>query len=201
MKPPGRVQAIGLVCGLILSAGAAELPEPHGKRVLENFDYQGVRLQPGRWLDQMDHVRQYYLAISNDGLLKGFRARAGLPAPGPELGGWYSSDTFLVFGQIVSGLSRLYAATGDDACREKANYLVAEWAKCLEPDGYFYASRKPNAPHYVYDKMLWGLLDVHHYCHNQDALTHLSRITDWAIKHLERSRKVNDTSTEWYTLS
>ena len=133
--------------------------------------------------------------------MKGFRARAGLPAPGPDLGGWYSSDTFLVFGQIVSGLARLYAATGDAACRDKANYLLQEWGKCIEPDGYFYASRKPNAPHYIYDKMLWGLLDAHHYCGNQEALTHLGRITGWAIKNLERSRKVNDTSTEWYTLS
>ena len=149
----------------------------------------------------MDEVRRFYLAIPNDDLLKGFRARAGLPAPGNDLGGWYSSDTFLVFGQIVSGLSRLYAATGDVACKNKANDLIKGWAKCIEPDGYFYASRKPNAPHYIYDKMLWGLLDTYYYCDNREALVHLSRITDWAIKNLERSRRVNDTSTEWYTLS
>src|SRR5208282_4759641 len=135
-----------------------------------------------------DEVRAFYLAIPDDDLLKGFRARAGLPAPGKELGGWYSSDTFLVFGQIVSGLARLHAATGDPACRAKANHLLAEWAKCIEPDGYFYASRKPNAPHYIYDKMLWGLLDSYLYCDNQEALTPLSRITDWAIKNLDGGR-------------
>ncbi len=172
-----------------------------GRQVLRPFDYHGVSLQAGPLRGQVEEVREFYLAIPDDDLLKGFRARAGLPAPGKDLGGWYSSDTFLVFGQVVSGLARLYAGTGDARCREKANRLVTEWAKCIEPDGYFYASRKPNAPHYIYDKMLWGLLDTALYCGNREALTHLSRITDWAIKNLERSRRVNDTSTEWYTLS
>lgn len=175
--------------------------EQANRRVIEPFDYRGVTLEPGPLRTQVDEVRRFYLALPDDDLLKGFRARAGLPAPGKDLGGWYSSDTFLVFGQIISGLARLYASTGDIACRDKANHLIAEWAKCIEADGYFYASRKPNAPHYIYDKMMWGLLDAYLYCGNQQALVPLSRITDWAIKNLERSRRVNDTSTEWYTLS
>jgi DUF1680 family protein len=180
---------------------AGKNPEPAGHRVIEPFDYRGVTLEPGPVQKQVDEVRRFYLAISDDDLLKGFRARAGLPAPGKDLGGWYSSDTFLVFGQIVSGLARLYASTGDVACRDKANRLLSEWAKCIEPDGYFYASRKPNAPHYIYDKMLWGLLDSFSYCDNRESLRSLSHITDWATKNLDRSRRVNDTATEWYTLS
>lgn len=187
-----------MLAALLLPAAAVE---PQGKRLLQPFDFNGVRLAPGPLKTQIDEAKRFYLAISDDDLLKGFRTRAGRPAPGQDLGGWYSSDTFLVFGQIVSGLSRLYAATGDEECREKANHLIDEWAKCIEPDGYFYASRKPNAPHYIYDKMLWGLLDDYLYCGNHQALAGLSRITDWAIKNLDRSRKVNDTSTEWYTLS
>jgi len=137
-----------LACGLALTSKAA-VPDPRGKRSIESFNYQGVTFQSGRLRDQVNEVRHFYLTIPNDDLLKGFRSRAGLPAPGHDLGGWYSSDTFLVFGQIVSGLSRLYAASGDVACRDKANYLISEWAKCIEPDGYFYASRKPNAPHFL----------------------------------------------------
>jgi len=196
------LKSLAFCLALSVSSGwAADKPQLVGKQVIEPFDFHGVVLQPGPLRAQVDEVRAFYLAIPDDDLLKGFRARAGLPAPGKELGGWYSSDTFLVFGQIVSGLARLHAATGDPACRAKANHLLAEWAKCIEPDGYFYASRKPNAPHYIYDKMLWGLLDSYLYCDNQEALTPLSRITDWAIKNLDRSRRVNDTSTEWYTLS
>ena len=73
--------------------------------------------------------------------------------------------------------------------------LIRHVRRCIEPDGYFYASRGPNAPHYIYDKMLWGLLDAHAYCGNDDALAHLERITDWAVGHLDRSRKVNDTAS------
>jgi uncharacterized protein len=197
-----KLLSLPFCLALVVSTGwAADKPKPAGKQVIQPFDFQGVALQPGPLQAQVDEVRAFYLAIADDDLLKGFRARAGLPAPGKDLGGWYSSDTFLVFGQIVSGLARLHAATGDPACRTKVKHLLAEWAKCIEPDGYFYASRKPNAPHYIYDKMVWGLLDSYLYCGNQEALTHLSRITDWAIKNLDRSRRVNDTSTEWYTLS
>ena len=153
------------------SDAVAKISAPVGRRLIGPFDYRGVTLEPGPLRRQVDEVRRFYLAIPDDDLLKGFRTRAGLPAPGKDLGGWYSSDTFLVFGQIVSGLARLYASTGDIACRDKADHLLAEWTKCIEPDGYFYASRKPNAPHYIYDKMLWGLLDSYLYCGNREAST------------------------------
>ena len=156
------------------SAAQALSPSPSKANCgLIDFDYRGVTLDGGRMRMQLDEVRDDYLRIPNDDLLKGFRQRAGLPAPGNDLGGWYTADVFSVFGQIVSGLARIYAATGDAACRDKADALVAEWAKCIAPDGYFYYSTKPNAPHYVYDKMVGGLVDDYLYCGNKDALGHL----------------------------
>ena len=89
---------------LMLHPPAQAAPETHGRRVLEPFDYRGVSLGAGSLRRQVDEVRAFYLSIPDDDLLKGFRTRAGRPAPGKELGGWYSSDTFLVFGQIISGL-------------------------------------------------------------------------------------------------
>jgi uncharacterized protein len=129
---------------------------------------------------------------------KGFASARDAPRPAAT---WYTSDTFHVFGQIVSGLARLHAASGDPACRGKVKALLTEWSKCVAPDGYFYASPKPNAPHYIYDKMVGGLVDAYLYCDDRDALTSLGRITAWAERNLERSRRVGDTSTEWYTLS
>ena len=170
-----------------------------GKRIIDPFDYKGVSLDGGSMRVQLDEVRDYYLRVPNDDFLKGFRARAGLPSPGVDLGGWYSDDCFSVFGQVISGFSRMYAATGDPACKEKADCLISEWAKCIEPDGFFFYSRKPNAPHYVYDKMVCGLLDAYLYCGDADALKHLSRITDWAENNLQRTNVPPDR--EWYTLS
>ena len=142
------------------------------KLVIEPFGYQGVSLGDGPLRRQVDAVRADYLGIPNDDLLKGFRQRAGRPAPGIDLGGWYSSDVFHVFGQILSGLARLYAVTGDVACREKAEALVKGWAECIEPDGYFFYSRKPNAPHYIYDKMVGGLTDLIVFCDSKLAARH-----------------------------
>ena len=59
----------------VSSAWAAELPLPAGQRVVEPFDFHGVRIQPGLLRAQMEEVRAFYLAIPDDDLLKGFRAR------------------------------------------------------------------------------------------------------------------------------
>jgi DUF1680 family protein len=176
-----------------------------GQRHIRPFDYKGVTLDGGPLRRQFDEIRAYYLRIPNDDLLKGFRLRAGLPAPGADLGGWYTRDFFHIFGQILSGLSRMYAATGDPACREKLNTLLSEWAKTIGPDGYFYYTNKPNAPHYTYEKMVGGLVDAYVYGGNRDALQYLDRITEWAIKNLTRERPYGFNSpqgnTEWYTLT
>jgi hypothetical protein len=170
------------------------------RRVLLPFDYAGVRLTDGMLKRQQDEAKEFYLRIPNDDLLLGFRRRAGLPHPGHELGGWYGDDVFHVFGQILSGLARLYAATGDPECKEKADALLEGWAKTISPDGYFYYSLKPNAPHYIFDKMVGGLVDVATYCDRPDALADLDKITGWAEVHLDRSH-IHLDGGEWYTLS
>jgi uncharacterized protein len=178
---------------------------------LEPFDYEGVTLAEGPLAAQISAMRAYYLAIPNDDILKGFRARAGQRARGEDLGGWYSGDpkrrtwwsngdTFNTFGQWLSGMSRLSRATGDAEMRNKAVFLMSEWASTIEPDGWFFYSRRPWQPHYIYDKTVGGLVDMARYAGRKDALTHLSKITDWAAENLDRSRQV-DSDTEWYTLS
>jgi DUF1680 family protein len=190
------------VCGTAQSRTASR---EVGSRTLQPFDYRGVTLLDGPLKSQVDEVTGDYLRISEDALLKGFRARAGFPAPGADLGGWYSSDTFHVFGQILSGLARMYAATGDVRCKARADSLLHEWAITIAPDGYFYYSKAPNAPHYTYEKMVGGLVDMMVYCKSTEARAALGRITDWAEKNLSRKRGYAFNSgagdTEWYTLS
>jgi DUF1680 family protein len=203
----------GLMRPLIVAAIASGVPgqaagpvadqsSPRPVRLaIEPFGYHGVSLDDGPLRQQIASAREDYLRIPNDDLLKGFRQRAGRPAPGSDLGGWYSSDTFHVFGQILSGLARLHAATGDAACREKAEALLTGWAECIEPDGYFFYSRRPNAPHYIYDKMVGGLADLVVHCHSKQAAESLAKITGWAVKNLDRSNAYAFAGTEWYTLS
>jgi uncharacterized protein len=180
---------------------APTAPSATIKLVIEPFGYHGVRLDDGPLRQQRDAARADFLRIPNDDLLKGFRQRAGLPAPGSNLGGWYSSDTFHIFGQILSGLARLYAVNGDLSCREKAEALLKAWAETMEPDGYFFYSRKPNAPHYIYDKMVGGLTDLVLFCDSKLAADALAKITGWATQNLDRTNAYAFSETEWYTLS
>src|ERR1035438_2088640 len=201
------IRTAGAFCILLLAVvlSQAERVKPMGARLIEPFDYRGVVLNDGPLLRQVLEVRDCYLDVPNDDYLKGFRKRAGKPAPGHDLGGWYTPGTFHVFGQVLSGLARMYAATGDEACREKLNALIHEWSLCIEPDGYFFSTRPPSPPHYIYEKMVGGLLDAYRYGGNPEALRLLDRITGWAEKNLDHPNphKPNTPAmgTEWYTLS
>ncbi len=177
------------------------------KIYLEPFNYTGVRLLGGMLRNQFLAARDFYFNIPDNDVLLGFRKRAGQAAPGKELPGWYGMDVFNAFGQWLSGMARLYKATGDTAMREKASHLVREWGRTIEPDGYFYYSRRPTTPHYTYEKMVCGLVDIYEYAGEKESVSLLDKITAWATEKLDRSRK-NPTpedpsanGTEWYTLS
>lgn len=171
-----------------------------GKILMEPFAYGDVKLTDGPLKRQLDEVKDHYLRIPNDDLLKGFRQRMGFQTFGAQdMGGWYSKNVFHVFGQILSGLSRLYAVTGDNACRAKVNALVDGWGKCIDSNGFSSYSKDAVFPHYVYEKMVGGLVDAYLFTGNKQALVYLSRITDWSIKNLSKERTLS--SVEWYTLS
>jgi hypothetical protein len=59
---------------------------------------------------------------------------------------------------------------------EKASHLIGEWAKAMDADGYFYYSRKPQFPHYIYEKTVCGLVDMYAYggkeCHQLSRENH-----------------------------
>src|SRR6185437_5677682 len=180
---------------------------------LEPFDYQGVRLLDGMLKSQYDRTREYYFRIPNDDILKGFRERAGLPAPGKEMGGWAQHDTSGVFGQWLSGMARMYKATGDTEMRDKGAALMNGWAEAYRKDGIPVSSRLPalngSRVHYSYDKTVCGLVDMGKYAGNKDALALLDRLVDWGSANLLRTRNPAtpednasfSSGNEWYTLS
>src|SRR5262245_25621851 len=123
--------AVGAAAGTALtglSRAFAARQSPLGTEVMHEFPYGTVRLTGGPLKRHFDRIHAHYLALDNDRLLKVFRQRAGLPAPGLDMGGWYDTDGFvpgLTLGQYISGLARLGAATGDRAAHEKVARLVA----------------------------------------------------------------------------
>jgi len=167
--------------------------------VINPFIYEGVQLLDGRLKDQFNQIRDYYFNIPNDNILKEFRLEAGLPAPGKHLGGWYSDKGFGVFGQWLSAFARMYKVTKNEAIREKAIYLMDEWAKTISEDIW-----DRSMQHYPFDKIVGGLVDIYEYIGNKEALQYLKKITKWGEMNLDRSRPYAGAGmwgSEWYTLA
>lgn len=181
------------------SVVSAETPRTPARAKLQPFDYDGVRLLESRWRTQFQSARDYYLGVPDDDILHGYRAAAGLPAPGQPLGGWAAKDSDVVFGQWLSGMARIERATNDGAMKAKAAHLMTEWAKTLGADGDCGMSL------YSYDKLLCGLLDQHLYAGNPDALPLINRTLPWVMRTFARERvpgrvdKIDGEPHEWYT--
>jgi len=131
---------------------------------LRQFDYSEVQLTGGPFYEQYEHLHAHYLALSDDRLLKVYRQRAGLPAPGPDMGGWYDFNGFVPghsLGQYISGLARFGASTGDAACHQKVHELVEGLAATLGPNNQSILRPQTNLwICYTLDKHFAGLIDA-----------------------------------------
>ena len=190
---------------------------------LSVFNYAQVQLLDGPLRVQFDNNHDLFLNLDENALLKPFRQRAGMSAPGPDMGGWYDNandfsppDNFHgfipghSFGQYVSGLARAYAVTGSKATQEKIHRLVRGFAETIDSQGKFYIDY--HLPAYTYDKTSCGLIDAHEFAQDPDALNVHWRATQAALPYLpekalsragQRARphkNVADTWDETYTL-
>ena len=190
---------------------------------LSVFNYSQVQLLSGPFREQFDHNHDLFLHLDEDALLKPFRQREGMPAPGPDMGGWYDNsndfsppDNFHSFipghsfGQYLSGLARAYAVTGSKPTQEKIHRLVLGFAETVKPLGNFYVDY--HLPAYTYDKTSCGLIDAYEFAQDPNALDVHWRATMAVLPYLpekalsraeQRARfhkNVADTWDETYTL-
>jgi DUF1680 family protein len=170
---------------------------------LAPFPLSQVRLRPGIFLQYLESNQSFVESLPNDRLLHTFRLTAGIPSSADPLGGWEHPTGELrghfTGGHLLSACALLYAATGNDAVRQKGNALVAELAKCQAaqgPDGYlgaypveFYDRLKEGkpvwAPFYTYHKILAGHLDMYNLCGNEQALATAEKMAAWTEKYLQ----------------
>ena len=149
-------------------AGGAAMGAAHGadREHLREFAYSDVRLTGGPLKAQYDGVHAHFLSLDNDRLLKVYRQRAGLPAPGEDMGGWYDADGF------VPGTPSASTSPASRACTPP-RATVPRWRRCrtwwegtrphLARTEYPYASEKAAVtwPCYILDKYGSGMLDAH----------------------------------------
>ncbi len=190
---------------------------------LSTFPYGSVQLHEGPLKTQFAENHAFFLHFDEDRLLKVFRQRAGLPAPGEDMGGWYDLNGFDLakddfhgfvpghsFGQYLSALARSYAATGDEATRAKVQRLVKGYGETLDDKASFFDGYR--LPAYTYDKLSCGLIDAHEFAHDANAMAIHEKLTRGMLAYLpekalsraeQRARPHKDESYSWdesYTL-
>lgn len=190
---------------------------------LSTFDYHDVELLDGPMKRQFDYHHALFLDLDDNRLLKVFRQKAGLPAPGEDMGGWYDLTGFSLahndfhgfvpghsFGQYVSALARAYAVTGSEPTRDKVNRLVKGYAETLDAKASFFDGYR--LPAYTYDKVSCGLIDAHEFVHDPMAMDVHEKLTRGILAYLpekalarfeQRARTHKDVSFTWdetYTL-
>ncbi|EEP70331.1 secreted protein [Micromonospora sp. ATCC 39149] len=167
------------------------------------FELGQVRLTAGRWLDNQNRTLSYLRFVDVDRLLYNFRANHRLSTNGAASNGGWDAPSFPfrthVQGHFLTAWAQAYAVLGDTTCRDKANYMVAELAKCQANNGAAgftagYLSGFPesdftaleartlsngNVPYYCIHKTLLGLLDVWRYIGNTQARSVLLALAGW----------------------
>ena len=185
----------------IAAGAAAALPlrarlrlEDDAPRLLARpFDLSHVRLLPGPFLDATQVNRRFLMAQDEGRLLHTFRLTAGLPSSAEPLGGWEAPVNELrghYTGHYLSACARMEASTGDAEVKSRGERMVAELARCQQPNGYLSAfpeeffdrlraGRSVWAPFYTLHKIMAGLLDTNTLSGNAQALDVLRGMARW----------------------
>jgi DUF1680 family protein len=182
----GASLAALISCGKVWSAPTQpDRVFEHGNP-LHEIGYGDVVFAPGLHQAQLDQTHAVLVNMNEDSLLRPFRLAAQLPAPGSDLGGWYSDFEFgpETFGQWISALSRYYAVTRDEASRDKVRRLISGFSQCLEPSGKIFTIRQDKKVAYGYDKLVCGLVDALKFGEIPEALDTLEKATTAATRHL-----------------
>jgi DUF1680 family protein len=186
-------------------AGAAVVPPARADIGVSAFAFElgQVRLTAGRWLDNQNRALNYLRFVDVNRLLYNFRANHRLSTNGAAANGGWDAPTFPfrthMQGHFLTAWAQAYAVLGDTTCRDKADTMVAELAKCQANNGAAgfaagYLSGFPeseftalenrtltngNVPYYCIHKTLAGLLDAWRYIGNTQARTVLLALAGW----------------------
>jgi uncharacterized protein len=166
-----------------------------------------VRLTGGPLKKAQDLNAEYLLKLEPDRMMAFYRKRAGLEPKAQPYGGWDGDGKNLtghIGGHYLSGVSMMYAATGDARFKERVDYLVREMKEVQDKHGDGYLGALANgkeqmlevakgnirsaafdlnglwSPWYVLHKTYAGLRDAYRYAGNRTALELEIKFAAWA---------------------
>ena len=206
---PMKPTLLALACTLALghAATAADAPATPPALKAQAFDLSQVRLLDSPFKDAMLRDGKYLLELEPDRLLSGFRSEAGLEPKGKKYGGWESAGVAgQSLGHYLSALSEMYASTGDERFKQRADYVVSQLAECQKANGNGngYVSATPDGkkiyaevakgdirvdggfdinggwvPWYTMHKVMAGLFDASQLTGNGQAKQVVVALADW----------------------
>ena len=171
------------------------------------FALTDVRLLDGPFRDAMLRNQTVLLGFDNNRLLHTWRINAGLPSSDSAYGGWEAPNVELrghTLGHVLTACALMYASTGDERFKAKADSLVVELAEIQKAlpsrgfnPGYLSAfpeefidrveSRKPVwAPYYTLHKIMAGLLDMYVHCGNATSLGLVTEMAAWVKGRMDK---------------
>ena len=172
----------------------------------DEFPISDVTLLDGPLKKARDLNIKTLLQYDCDRLLAPFRKEAGLTPKAKAYPNWDGLDGH-VGGHYLTAMA-MNAATGNDDCRQRMEYMISELQLCADANaqnhaewGKGYVGGMPNseriwstfkkgdfsvyfsswAPFYNLHKMYAGLRDAWVYCGNEQAKTLFLGFCDWAI--------------------
>lgn len=210
-------KSIAIVAGLLVASSFSVLPSGGkalavgngGSMKCQPFRMNQVRLLPSRFQENMKRDSAWMMSIPVNSLLQSFRntsgafsSREGGYMTVKKLGGWESLDCDLrghITGHLLSAYATLYAQTGSQAVKVKADSIVnglAEVQLAYGRGGYLSAfaeglidrniqGKSVWAPFYTLHKIVQGLIDQYQIAGNEKALEMAKGMGDWAYNKLK----------------
>ncbi len=202
-----RSLSVALMCFLLASAAQAQSIKNAIPDVARPLPLTAVRVTGGPLKRAQDLNAEYLLKLEPDRMMAYYRKRAGLEPKAQGYPGWDGDGRNLtghIAGHYLSGVSLMFAATGDPRFKERADYIVKEMKEVQDRngDGYlgaveglrekFAEVAKGNikstffdlnglwSPWYTLHKTYAGLRDAYRFTGNRTALELEIKYAAWA---------------------
>ena len=169
-----------------------------------SFSLSDVELLDGPFRHALDLNTKVLLDYDTDRLLAPFLKEAGLVPKAAYFPNWEGLDGH-IGGHYVAALAIHYAATGNQECYDRLQYMLSELKRCQDANGNGYIGGVPNSkslwaevkkgnfdvirrawvPWYNVHKLFAGLRDAWVYAGSQDARDMFLKMCDWALYIIE----------------
>ena len=204
-----NIKTLGGALVVLLLAGETQAQQIKNAvpDVARPLPLSAVRVTGGPLKHAQDLNAAYLLKLEPDRMMAYYRKRAGLAPKAQGYPGWDGDGRNLtghIAGHYLSGVSLMYAATGDVRFKERADYLVREMKEVQDKngDGYlgavdglrekfaevargnikssFFDLNGLWSPWYTLHKTYAGLRDAYRFTGNRTALELESKFAAWA---------------------